>query len=91
MQSQYYAEETKCLFKGKLVKRASCFSELNSFLEGGLLRVGRRIRYAPTSYNSKHQIIIPNKWPATQLIIKYIHCKLGHVGRQHVLFYLPQN
>ena len=91
MQSQYYNEEIKRLSKGKLVKRASSISKLNPFLEGGILRVGGRIKNAPTSYDSKHQIIIPNKCRATHLIIKYIHCKLGHVGRQHVLSYLRQN
>ena len=40
MQSQYYDEEIKCLSKGKLVKRASCISKPNPFLEGDLLHVG---------------------------------------------------
>ena len=59
--------------------------KLNSFQKDGLLKVGGRIEHALLPYEMKHPIVIPNIHPVASLVIEDMHCKLGHVGRQHVL------
>ena len=50
------------------------------------MHVGGRLKLAASlPFLQKHQIILPHSNHVTNLIIKDIHTKLGHAGRQHVL------
>ena len=85
LQACAYPEEIWCLKQDKPLKRTSPLYKLNSIQEDGLLKVGARIEHAPLPYEMKHTIVVPYYHPVASLIIKDIHCKLGHAGRQHVL------
>ena len=56
----------------------------------GALRVGGRLKHAPISSASKHQLILPKDHHVTQLIIHHEHRSNGHVGTEHVLANIRQ-
>ncbi|XP_043198840.1 uncharacterized protein LOC122368706 [Amphibalanus amphitrite] len=86
LQGQYYAEEVENLKAGREVRRSSSLVSLDPTLEDGLLRVGGRLGHAMgVAYESKHPLIIPNKGRIPELIIRDIHERIGHAGRQCVL------
>ena len=53
--------------------------------EEGLLRIGRRIKHAPIDYESKHQLIMPHRHHATDLLIMQQHQAAGYMGQEYVL------
>jgi hypothetical protein len=49
------------------------------------MRVGGRLQNANISEESKHQLILPRHHHVTDLILRHVHKKCGHQGRNHVL------
>ena len=86
LQHKYYKEEIDDLSKGKPVRTSSSLIKLSPFIKNGLMHVGGRLKLAASlPFLQKHQIILPRSNHVTNLIIRDIHTKLGHAGRQHVL------
>ena len=69
----------------KYVRRSSSLFKLSPYLDDGLLRVGGRLSRAAIPEQTKHPYILPRKHHITTLIIQYVHQRLGHSGRNHVL------
>ena len=58
---------------------------LNPVLVDDVLRVGGRVKNAPVSESCKFPVIISPDSPIAALIIRDIHQKVGHGGRERVL------
>ena len=85
-QHKYYKEEMDDLSKKKLVQTFSSLIKLSPFIKNGLMHVGGRLKLAASlPFLQKHQIILPYSNQVINLIIRDIHIKLSHAGRQHVL------
>ena len=67
------------------VKKSSPLYRLNPCLTDGTLRVGGRLSNAAIPDAAKHQMILPKKGHVTDIIIRDMHEKKGHSGREHVL------
>ena len=76
--------ETKTL-KGRL-------ESLSPFIdEEGLLRVGGRLKHAPISYSSRHQLILPAQHHLTTLLICHKHEQYAHAGSEFTLAEIRQS
>ena len=75
--------------KGKsqaCVKKSSSIVKLKPMVsKDGILRVSGRISEAPTTFDSKHQMILPQNHHVTTLIIRFYHQQLGHCGQEQLL------
>ena len=75
--------------KGKsqaCAKKSSSIVKLKPMLsKDGILRVSGRISEAPTTFDSKHQMILPQNHHVTTLIIRFYHQQLGHCGQEQLL------
>ena len=56
-------------------------SSLDPFLDENLLRVGGRLKRTELSRNIKHPVLLPDKHPATELLVRHIHESVKHQGR----------
>ena len=64
------------------VKKSSCLYRLDPFLdENGVIRVGGRVRRANLPFATKHPVILPRKSHITDLLIRFWHAKVNHMGR----------
>ena len=91
VQRQSFSEELEDLKKedktsGQCVKKSSSIVKFKPMLcEHGLLRVSGRISEAPSTFDSKHQMILPQNHHVTTLIIRFYHQQLGHCGQEQLL------
>ena len=86
IQRQVYSEEYNDLNKTKNVKMTSSITKLNPFVDnGGVIRVGSRLKLAPLSYDAKFPPVLPKHHGASQLLARHIHCDNGHIGQEHTL------
>lgn len=68
--------------RNQTIKMSSCLYRLDPFLDDdGLIRVGGRIKRADLPVATKHPVILPRKSPITDLLIKFYHAKVNHMGR----------
>ena len=72
-------------FNSRFVKKSSPIYRLNPRLTDDILRVGGRLSNAAISDAAKHQMILPKKGHITDIIIRDMHERKGHSGREHVL------
>ncbi|XP_066595071.1 uncharacterized protein [Prorops nasuta] len=71
-------------YKGKL-------AGLNPFLdENDIIRVGGRLTQANLKFSQKHPILLPNKHPLTDCIIRESHLKHYHTSIQATLYNMRQ-
>ena len=77
-------EENGCLPK------SSYLAPLNPILKDGLLRVGGRIQRAPVSDEVKFPIILSLDSPVSSLLMKTMHERTGHGGKDQVLSRLQE-
>ena len=70
--------------QGRVLKSSSLY-RLDPFLSDGILRVGGRLAKANIPEDMKFPIILPYKSHVTTLLIRNIHVRLAHSGRNHVL------
>ena len=89
VQSCYFDEYSR-VKTGKAIRKDSRLRKLDVFLDGGLLRVGGRLRNSIESFETRHPIVLPDKCHLTSLIVKEAHERLGHAGREHVRAYLRE-
>ena len=77
-QCHHFPEEMRSLTRpGSTVKKSSCLRSLDPSLVDSLLRVGGRLRLAQTSFDSKHQIILPKNDHVSNLLIEHFHLISG--------------
>ena len=85
VQRTAFPEELKIPNKIFLRKTGMSIRQLNPVLDEGLIRVGGKLVNALVSDKSKHPIIIPSKHPVTDMVIRYDHAEVGHMGQESVL------
>jgi hypothetical protein len=77
--------------KKMLRKAGTSIHQLNPILKEGLLCVGGRLDYAQIDDHAKHPfILLPYKHHITDMIIRYYHIIVGHMGQESVLSSLRQ-
>ena len=65
-----------------VIKKSSCLYRLDPFLDDvGLIRVGGRIKRANLPFATKHPVVLPRKSHVTDLLIRFCHFKVNHMGR----------
>ena len=84
VQRQSYPDEIEALTKGTL-KKASHLYKLDPVLVDGILRVGGRLSRSALPEEAKHPMILPKSSQIATLILRHIHHKVGHGGRNHML------
>ena len=92
VQRQSFPDELQDLERNyKGVKKSSSIVKFKLMLcEHGILRVSGRISEAPSTFDSKHQMILPQNNHVTTLIIRYYHQQLGHCGQEMLLSQLRE-
>lgn len=81
LQNESFAEEIKILKAEKKLPKTNKYVSLSLFLDDNMiLRVGGRLVNADLPYDTKHQILLPDKHPITALIIEECHEKSMHGG-----------
>ena len=83
-QEVHFPDVIRSLKSGCCVKDHQ-LAPLNPVLVDDVLRVGGRVKYAPVSESCKFPVIISPDSPIAALIIRDIHQKVGHGGRERVL------
>ena len=63
---------------------------LDPMLVDGLLRVGGRLENSRLPYDARHQILLPNKSPVCELLIRDMHLENLHLGPSGLLSLLRQ-
>lgn len=84
VQKQAYPEEVAALQRGTL-KRTSHLFKLDPQIVDGVLRVGGRLHRSALPEDTKHPVILPKSSHVSTLILRHIHQKVGHGGRNHML------
>lgn len=80
-QKHYFKDEIASLQLNGKVKNSSNIKQLCVFLdENELIRVGGRLKNADIPFDQKHQILLPNVSPVTELIIENVHKNNLHAG-----------
>ncbi|XP_062713625.1 uncharacterized protein LOC134290488 [Aedes albopictus] len=59
-------------------------------MNDGLLRVGGRNKHAIIPYDSKHQMLLPEKHPFTATLIRHLHKNNHHLGQRGLLAVVRQ-
>ena len=68
------------------VKKNSSLFRLDPFVDSdGLLRVGGRLRRAEAPFEVAHPVLLPNRSQVTDLVVRHIHDKVEHSGREATL------
>jgi hypothetical protein len=96
VQSHYFHPEIKFLMttdpsKHGRVPRKSSIYKLDPYMEQGLLRVGGRLSKSNIIETMKHPVLLPKKSHITMLIMRSVHAKLAHAGRNHILARLRES
>ncbi|KAG1968718.1 nek6 [Pimephales promelas] len=94
VQQQAFPQELKALqgsTHGKTIPKSSPLLCLDPFLDGGLLRVGGRLKGSSLSQELKHPIILPKDSHITKLILSHYHAQICHQGRSQTLMELRSN
>ena len=85
-QKQYFQEEMTTLKTATSgVKKASSIYKLDPVFKDDVLRVGGRLSRASMPEESKFPVILPKQSHVSTLILRHIHEKTGHGGRNHIL------
>nr|XP_055074289.1 uncharacterized protein LOC129453915 [Misgurnus anguillicaudatus] len=83
-QRRFYMDEMTALSSGA-VKKSSHLYRLDPVVVDGVLRVGGRLSKSALTEESKHPAILPKASHISKLILQYVHEKVGHRGRNHML------
>ena len=90
VQQEAFPVEYEALKKSKPIPKNSTILNLDPILRNGVLRVGGRLRNAPISEDSKHQMILPKHHHISDLIIRHVHQQCNHQGQNHMIATLRQ-
>ena len=90
-QIQSFAKDYNTLKNNRSLANSSQLLCLKPYIdEMNLIRVGGRIQGANVSVDQKHPIVLHNKHPLTNLILKHEHVRLLHCGPQQLLYTVRQ-
>ncbi|XP_052470971.1 uncharacterized protein LOC128027405 [Carassius gibelio] len=67
------------------VKRSSRICRLDPVLDEGILRIGGRMHKSAMPDETKHPCILPKDSHISILLLRHIHERCGHSGRNHML------
>lgn len=81
IQSQAFSNE---LMTPPRVPSSSRLCRLDPVLDEGLLRVGGRLHKSAMPEETKHPCILPTDSPISVLLLRHIHERSGHSGRNHM-------
>ena len=84
-QIECYHEEQNSLRNNKPLQKTSTLLSLRPILTDNLLRVGGKVAHSFLPFDSKHQIILAKKHHLSELLIKDIHVRNCHSGRELTL------
>ncbi|XP_053691568.1 uncharacterized protein LOC128740081 [Sabethes cyaneus] len=87
IQHAHFADEIKRVLDNEPCKR---LGNLRPIYTNGLLRVGGRLDRSQLPFESRHQIILPDKNPVIHRFIQQMHVELFHVGKTGLLNALRQ-
>ncbi|CAC5400586.1 unnamed protein product [Mytilus coruscus] len=91
VQHQYFEDEFMKLRSGFPVKCSSKLHKLDPFIDThGILRVGGRLRQSDLPDEMKHPIILLKTCNISHLIVRDIHRKIGHLGKNSILTHLRE-
>ena len=90
IQAKAFESEIKALKTKGFIPASSRLFKLCPFIKDGILRVGGRLKHAPTPLDAKHQVILPASHHVTKLVARHYHVLLGHTGPRHLLSKLRQ-
>ncbi|XDV29292.1 hypothetical protein PO909_032429 [Leuciscus waleckii] len=79
------AEITTLQMTPPKVKRSSRICRLDPVLDEGILRVGGRMHKSAMPDETKHPCILPKDSHISILLLRHIHERCGHSGRNHML------
>lgn len=95
-QRQHFEEEIRVLRNGTQLSRGSALFKLDPILQVGILRVGGRLNKSAMPETAKHPAILSKHSKVATLILRDIHQRTGHCGRNYVLaklrsrYWIPQ-
>lgn len=89
-QVKHFPKEIESLKANGFIKRNSPLYKLDPVLQDGIIRVGGRLDKAAMPEESKHPVILDKHSKIAVLILKDIHQKCGHCGRNYMLSTLRQ-
>ncbi|KAL0146847.1 hypothetical protein M9458_057786, partial [Cirrhinus mrigala] len=95
-QRQHFGEEIKVLQEGKQLICSSVLSKFDPVFYDGMLGVGGRLNKSAMPENAKHPAILSKHSKVATLILRDIHQRTGHCGRNYVLaqlrcrYWIPQ-
>lgn len=90
-QWERFSEEISSLKSGRSeIRKHSAIHKLSPILEDGLLRIGGRLCKAAMPEERKHPVILSKDQHISKLILRHIHEKSGHSGRNHMLSILRE-
>ncbi|XP_043969743.1 uncharacterized protein LOC122829340 isoform X2 [Gambusia affinis] len=95
-QRQHFEEEIKVLRNGSQLSRNSVLYKLDPILQDDTLRVGGRLNKSAMPESAKHPVILSKHSKVATLILRDVHQRTGHCGRNYVLaqirkkYWIPQ-
>lgn len=72
------------------VKENTCLTRVDPILQDGVLSVGGRLGRSAMPEHVTHPVIISKESHVTTLILRDIHEKVGHCGRNYMISKLRQ-
>ncbi|XP_055632855.1 uncharacterized protein LOC129773282 [Toxorhynchites rutilus septentrionalis] len=81
-QEERFTQDFKDISRDGQVKKNSRLKALSPLIANNILRVGGRLRNAPVTFNQRHPMILPDRHPLTELILRFYHLNLLHAGPQ---------
>ena len=91
VQAQHYGKEIAALRANGQVEKSSSMAKLSPHLQGGLLISTGRLRNAQVPEAVRCPFVLPNGHHVTKILVRHLHERAGHAGRDYVLAELRQH
>ena len=92
VQNKFFRNEINALYAKQKISKSSAIRKLTPFLDAsGVLRVGGRLRESSLEFSIKHPIILPHASPIVEMLVRWTHSLVGHLGRESTLARLRKN
>eukprot|EP00057_Strongylocentrotus_purpuratus_P005270 XP_003730565.1 PREDICTED: uncharacterized protein LOC100888978 [Strongylocentrotus purpuratus] len=91
VQKRFFQKEIESLTDsaGKVTKTSQLY-KLDPKIDEGLVRVGGRLERSALPLEAKHPVVLPKGSHVSDLILRDVHVKAGHSGRNYVLSVLRE-
>ena len=89
-QRHHFEDEIKVLKNGSQLSRNSVLYKLDPILQDDTLRVGGRLNKSAMPESAKHPVILSKHSKVATLILRDVHQRTGHCGRNYVLAQIRQ-